>query len=351
MKFLKKCLSITVILFATIFNLNAQDHNYNGGQVATTMEIYNYITKGYAFQQASGLDMKKGYFIWEKLTRSTKSSDGQQTVKINALIQVIQEELIRPMGTDTDSISYAITEPDTDGFAYEISVNENYKVCAWMLIYEKSGSQPIYFCIPTQSSDDEVWAKSFTDLRDAKLSTSAYLAYSWALYNLVGALSNDYDDICFTESTLITMADGTQKIISEIKSGDLVLCYDNFTLQTVVSEVSELIIHNDKKYNISRVTINNQRFFLASSDNSFVNTNFTIEATENHPIVTTEGIKTIGELIEGDRLLYYDNNSNAFFNLPVIKTEKNIKQIDTVYNVRLTNNINYIANNLVVLMK
>ncbi len=318
MKFLKKCLSIIVILFATIFSLNAQNynHNYNDGQVATTMEIYNYVTKGYAIQQASGLDMKKGYFIWEKLTRSINSSDGQRTVTINALIQ-----------------------------------NENSKVCAWMLIYQKRGSQPIYFCIPTQSSADEVWTKSFTDLRDVKLSPPAYLVYSWALYNLVGALSNDYDDICFTENTLITMADGTQKFISEIKNGDLVLCYDNFTLQTVVSEVSELIVHNDKEYNISRVTVNNQRFFLASSDNSFVNTNFTIQATENHPIVTTEGIKTIGELIEGDRLLYYDNNSNAFFNLPVIKTEKNIKQIDKVYNVRLTNNTNYIANNLVVLMK
>jgi hypothetical protein len=343
MNFFKKCLSTIVILFVTIFNLNAQDHNYNDEQVATTMEIYNYVTKGYAFQQASGLDMKKGYFIWEKLTRSTNSSDGKQTVKINALIQAVSI----PTGTGTDSSAYSIM----DSFAYETTVNENYKVCAWMLIYEKSGSQPIYFCIPTQSSDSEVWTKSFTDLRDAKLSTSAYLAYSWALYNLVGALSNDYDDICFTESTLITMADGTQKFISEIKNGDLVLCYDNFTLKTVVSEVSELIVHNDKEYNISRVTVNNQRFFLASSEKSFVNTNFAIEATVNHPIVTTEGIKTIGELMEGDILLYYDNNSNAFFNLPVIKTEKNINQIDKVYNIRLTNNINYIANNLVVLMK
>lgn len=313
---MKKVLAVFAVVFTAIFNLNAQDFNYNDGQVATTMEIYNYVTKGYAIQEASGLDMKKGYFLWEKLTRNTNSSDGQRTVKINALVQ-----------------------------------EANLKVCAWMLIYQKSGEKPIYFCIPTQASDYEVWSKSFTDLRDAKLSTDAYLAYSWALYNLVGQLSNDYDNICFTENTLITMADGTQKLIADIKQGDLVLSYDNFTSQTIVSEVSKLIVHKGNSYNITRVTVNNEKMLLASTDNYFINTTFSIEATANHPVVTTECIKTIGELTENDRLLFYDIHSNSFIDLPIIKTESNVKQVDKVYNIRLNNNITYIANKLVVLMK
>jgi hypothetical protein len=315
---MKKILFVLTVLFTTIFKLNAQaqEFNYNYGQVATTMEIYNYITKGFAIQVASGLDMKKGYFLSEKFTRSTNSSDGQRTVKVNSLV--------------TES---------------------NFKVCGWMLIYQKSGSQPLYFCIPTQSSDQEVWNKSFTDLRDSKLSTDAYLAYTWALHNLVGQLSNDYDKICFSENTLISMSDGSQKLISDIKKGDQVLCFDNFTNQSIVSEVSELIVHNEIPYNISRITVNNENLLLASTENYFINSAFSLEATNNHPVVTKEGIKTIGELTLKDRLLFHDVNSNTFIDLPIIKKESNVKKVDKVFNIKLKNNINYIANNLVVLVK
>jgi hypothetical protein len=313
---MKHLFTVLAIFIATSLNLKAQDFNYNEGQVGTTMEIYNYVTKGYSVQISSGLDMKKGYYLWEKFSRSISSADGQRTVKVNALIQ-----------------------------------ESNSKVCAWMLIYQKSGSIPIYFCIPTQASDNEVWNKSFTDLRDRNLSTDAYLAYSWALYNLVGQLSNDYDKICFTANTLITMAEGTQKLITDIEEGDSILSYDYLTLKPITSKVSKLIVHNDQQYNITRITLNNDKLLFASSNNNYINTSFVIEATPNHPVVTTKGIKTIGELTANDKLLYYDFNLNEFYELPIIKTEKNVKEVDNVYNIKLIDNINYIANNLVVLMK
>ena len=260
--------------------------------------------------------MKKGYFLWEKFTRSTNSSDGQRTVKVNALIK-----------------------------------ESNYKVCGWMLIYQKSGSQPIYFCIPTQASDQEVWQKSFTDLRDMRLSTDAYLAYTWALQNLVGQLSKKYDKINFSENTIITITDRSQKPIKKKKKGEQILCFDNFTNQTIVSEVSDLIVHNEISYNITRITVDNESQLLASTGKYLINSTFVLEATNNHPIITTEGIKTIGELTTKDRLLFHDINTNTFFDLPIIKKESNVKQVDKVFNIRLKNNITYIANNLVVLMK
>jgi hypothetical protein len=313
---MKHFFSLSTIFFVLILSLNAQDFNYNVGQVGTTMEIYNYVTKGYSVQISSGLDMKKGYFLWEKFSRSTNSVDGQRNVKVNALIQ-----------------------------------ESNLKVCAWMLIYQKSGSTPYYFCIPTQASDNEVWNKSFMDLRDSKLSTDAYLAYTWTLYNLVGQLSNDYSNICFTANTKITMADGTQKSIINIREGDLILSYDYLTSKPIQSEVSKLIVHEDNQFKVSCITVSNDKLLFASSNNNYIDNTFVIEATSNHPIVTTNGIKTIADLTTNDKLLYFDFNNNEFYELPIIKTEKDIKKVEKVYNIKLIDNINYIANNLVVMMK
>jgi hypothetical protein len=313
---MKIIILLLVTVFATSLNLKSQDFNYNDGQVGTTMEIYNYVTKGFSVQISSGLDMKKGYFLWNKFSRSTKSADGQRSVEVNALIQ-----------------------------------ESNFKVCAWMLIYQESGSIPIYFCIPTQASDDKVWNKSFEDLRDSKLSPNAYLTYSWALYNLIGQLSNDYQNICFTASTLITMADGTEKLIKDIQKGDMILSYDLPSSKPVTSKVSELIIHKNNSYEITRITLNNEKMILASSKNSYTNNFFFLEATSNHPVLTSNGVKTIGELTTSDRLWYYDFSLNKFFDLPIIETKLNFKKVTDVYNVILENNDNYIANKMVVLMK
>jgi len=304
------------MLFPKVNYLKAQEFNYNDRQAATTLEIYNYVTKGYAIQVASGLDMKKGYFIWEKLTRSTNSADGRRTVKINALL-----------------------------------IDSNFKVCAWILIYEKAGQTPAYFCIPTQASDEAIWNKAFTDLRDTKLSTDAYLAYTWALYNLVGQLTNDYDDICFSSHTSILMADGSYKYIYEIQENDSLASYDFLSDSKNTTTVSKLITHQDSEYSICRITLTDDRALFASALNNYNTNSISIEATLNHPVVTTKGIKRIGELTTDDRLLHYDLARNKFEDIKVAKIEKDFLKAGAVYNIKLKDQFLYIANHLVVMMK
>jgi hypothetical protein len=54
---MKKLLLISVFTLQSIFSFSQnEDHPYG-----TTLEEYNYVTKGYAVQIEQGLDMKAGY--------------------------------------------------------------------------------------------------------------------------------------------------------------------------------------------------------------------------------------------------------------------------------------------------
>ena len=113
----------------------------------TTMEEYNYITKGYKIQTESGLDMKKGYRFEESI-----NSD----FSINGEIRFFK-------------------------FKKLIKINEN-RVCAIMVIYSKFGkvNMPVmYLCIPSKNSPPEIWGLISEQIRTYGIELSQ--AYSWSL--------------------------------------------------------------------------------------------------------------------------------------------------------------------------
>ena len=62
---------VALLLFTTSFCAKAQ----------TTLEEYNYITKGYKVQTDSGLDMKKGY----ELSDIDENSTDERTAQLKVL--------------------------------------------------------------------------------------------------------------------------------------------------------------------------------------------------------------------------------------------------------------------------
>jgi len=313
---MKKSIIISLAFVLTYLNGISQEFNYNSGQVPTTMEIYNYVTKGYAVQVASGLDMKKGYFLFEKLTRSVSFTDVSRSATVAALV--------------------------TEG---------NNKVCAWMVVYRKDGADAKIFCIPTQASDESVWNKSFADLRDSEFGTEAYLAYTYTLYSLIGQLTNDYDNICFKSNTLITMSDGSQKEISSLQSGDKVLTYNGCDKSASSSEISKVIIHDEKKYSITRLTLVDENVLFASITSNLSLPTKYLEGTANHPVISDKGIKRIGDIQVNDKLIQYDNSTNSFKEWTISQIESNYTKVDKVYNLRLKSDYSYFANGFAVMMK
>lgn len=115
----------------------------------TTIEEYNYVTKGYKIQLESGLDMKKGYRV-EYLN--------EHTVTFTEKDKKIERKTT----------------------FYGLYRNLEKSPCALMLLYENNDSgQKKYMCIPHYNSSGEIWDAYFKDLIN---STEAGLkALSWGL--------------------------------------------------------------------------------------------------------------------------------------------------------------------------
>lgn len=111
---------------------------------------------------------------------------------------------------------------------------------------------------------------------------------------------------CFGKETKITMADGTQKLISEIKAGDLVLSAEKESL------VVKNIISGQEKMMVYVETDTGEKLLLS----------------ESHPVVTRRGMVTAKDLNAGDLLVRADGNETSIAALYL--KEYN----DTVYNLK-----------------
>jgi len=119
---MKKTITFILIIISIIIlspNLNGQ----------TTLEEYNFITKGYKVQIESGLDMKKGYEFAEIDTVSTRIATAEM------------------------KILYRIKDSKKE-------------IAAYMIIYKRTGRTTEYICVPNPNSDEEIMQKYMTALWD-----------------------------------------------------------------------------------------------------------------------------------------------------------------------------------------
>ncbi len=135
--------NIFTSLFATLLCIST-----SFGQ-GTTLEEYNYITKGYKIQTESGLDMKKGYTLTDLGTWGLSyAEDVQRKTEFKALTR--------------------------DG--------ENLP-CAIMMIYKKTPTgSTFYFCIPNESASADIWKLTWSQMQtDLGENATPWQAVTFAL--------------------------------------------------------------------------------------------------------------------------------------------------------------------------
>ncbi len=117
----------------------------------TSLEEYNYITKGYKVQLESGLDMKKGYML---SNLDFPNDMGSLDVK----------------GADNITRNYELKALYRTG---------QKNPCALMLHYKNtSDKSEIYICIPNPDSDEELQKKYYSDMTNFALEAEKGLAYA-----------------------------------------------------------------------------------------------------------------------------------------------------------------------------
>jgi hypothetical protein len=146
------------------------------------------------------------------------------------------------------------------------------------------------------------------------------------------------------------LVNGSEKEIQKITKGDTVSSY-NFEKQTLeYAVVDELLVHSNRMFEISKINISVSDNLTASL-NDFLSPSITLEATNNHPVFTNNGIKNFGDLDCNDKIYFYSNDLQKVILCNVTSIEKNIKTILKVYNLKLLNSDNFIVNGTIVKTK
>ena len=148
---------------------------------------------------------------------------------------------------------------------------------------------------------------------------------------------------CFPANTSITLIDNSTLSIKDIKKGMQILSYNANTKKTEFAIVKELEVHNNQQYSLTRITFINSAALYTSSNNDIEL--LQIEGTENHPILTTNGYKPLGNITENDKILYFFDNE--IIECSILQIENNYKTVNEVFNIKLENGNSYIINNTI----
>jgi hypothetical protein len=103
----------------------------------TTMEEYNYVTKGYQIQLESGLDMKKGYRL-EDITESSTVMAGDSSYR-----RIVFKALYRG------------TEPNPAAI-----------MCIYTFVVNGKTVSTDYLCIPQPGSSKEIWSMVYKKISE-----------------------------------------------------------------------------------------------------------------------------------------------------------------------------------------
>lgn len=127
---------------------------------------------------------------------------------------------------------------------------------------------------------------------------------------------------CFLAGTPITMADGSQKPIEEMKVGDMVLAYDEATKQMKPDKVTEIFKHDQ--------------------EDTFLIVNGHIKVTPIHRVLSKGNWVEIGKLKVGDTLTNTKGEDVAIQTIEVVNNKVNI------YNFEVNPYHTYVADGVIV---
>ena len=142
MKIMKKNRFCLLIVFISLFSLRSISQNI----MPTTIEEYNYITKGYKTMIESGLDMKKGYGFKELGLYSTSA----RNCTFKALYR------------DKES-----------------------KPCGILCVFKRLDGGYCYLCIPTSDASQEIWNKAIDEINNCLDNSGASKSFNIFLMKLI----------------------------------------------------------------------------------------------------------------------------------------------------------------------
>ena len=242
-------------------------------------------------------------------------------------------------------------------YLYKVLESAGMKEMANLMVFTtpKDGKR-INLVIPNPLADKEVWGKYIDELKDGEKAVMGFsscvafvLAKEFSGVLAMKGKEEDKYEYCFPATAQVSMADGNLKNISDVRVGDKILSYNILKKKSEVTIVEKVQIHNNKKFDISRVLFIDPTQSMTASLGVKYNLK-ALEATANHPILTDKGMVRMGDLKVGNQVYVFDNETNTFKNYKIFITQPSNSKASKVYNL-LTDKDNYLVNSVVVLEK
>ncbi|MET1054375.1 MAG: Hint domain-containing protein [Pedobacter sp.] len=250
---------------------------------------------------------------------------------------------------------------------YKLIAKEGMQEIGLMVFYTTEKGKIYKAVVPDYTADGKVWDKYFQDIDNInkeeknfvlKLSYILSRELSFQQYKVLnnGKAPSEEEatygsDICFPGDEEVAMASGLTKMLKDVKPGDQVITVDPQTKAASVVTVKELTTHEPKNYALTSLV-------LIASAHRQTNTGMEIQlsakvlqATPNHPMMTREGNRKMGELKEGQEVLCLNELTGKYDVYQVWKKDERAGGTQKVYNIVADGGSTFIMNGVMVMQK
>nr|WP_293835048.1 Hint domain-containing protein [uncultured Arsenicibacter sp.] len=234
-------------------------------------------------------------------------------------------------------------------YLYSLFGAEDMKSVGSLAVFTWSKSpKPLLVCIPNTLADKAIWGQYIDDLKDGAKQADGFavcLAFALSREFSGGAKAEgakagekDHNEFCFPADTYISLANGLEKRMDAIQSGDVIAGFGDQTVTAVT-------VH-EGAFALTQVVVRPVESVLAAKNAG--HTLMMLEATANHPILTAAGRKAMGSLTKGDYV--FVANGSSYQLAEVVATHANARQTSRVYSINTQNGLSVI-NGVVTLDK
>lgn len=249
---------------------------------------------------------------------------------------------------------------------YKLIAKDGMQELGTAIFYTNEKGKLYTAVMPNATADAKVWDKYFTDIDNInkeeknfvlKLSYVLSKEMSFQLYKAMNGGQAKADDgtygtdICFPGDQAVAMADGTKKMLQEIKPGDQVVSVDPVTRQSSVAQVKQLVQHEAKNYAITKLLVLSAKEKQTKGSVEVMLTSKVLAATPNHPMTTATTKKKMSEVVIGDAVLCRNPQTGFYETFTVYNKTENAGGLQRVYNMVLSSGKAFTINDVMVLQK
>jgi hypothetical protein len=247
---------------------------------------------------------------------------------------------------------------------YKLIAKNGLEELGMMIFYTNENAKLYKAVLPNFTADPKVWEQYFEDIHSIdkeeknfvlKLSYLLSKELSFQQYKFINQgkdLSKESatygNNICFPGDQEVMLSNGEKKYLKNVKAGDVVMTFDPLLKENIAVKVKELKEHEASNYAITKLTL------LSIEDISpqemILHTKF-IEATPNHPMLTSAGTKPIGEIKENESIWCYNQKTGKAMTYIVFDKVEYVGGKQKVFNIEAYNGETFLMNDVMVLQK